>query len=125
MRKRKYNNQPCESHLPELAGRRFDSKLERNRATELVLLERAGEISDLRFQPTYELVECIKYRADFDYMEDGRRVVEEIKGFEGERWRIVKKLWKHHGEFPLRILKDAGGGIPKLTETLFPRYGAE
>ena len=77
----KYRNKKCEApNFTELAGRRFDSQLERNRAIELVLLLRAGEISDLNFQPSYELVECIKYRPDFDYIENGRRVVEEVKG---------------------------------------------
>lgn len=122
----KYRNKKCEApNFTELAGRRFDSQLERNRAIELVLLLRAGEISDLNFQPSYELVECIKYRPDFDYMENGRRVVEEVKGFETDRWWVIKKLWQYHGPHLLRVYKSAGGGRLKLTNEIFPKYGAE
>ena len=56
------------SDLPELAGRSFPSKLERDRAVELILLQRAGEIEDLRFQVRVGLTRSdIGYKPDFMY----------------------------------------------------------
>ncbi len=110
---------------PELAGRRFDSKLERDRAQELVLLLRQGELSDLEFQPMYKLTDAmISYRSDFAYIEQGRAVTEEIKGMEGERWRIIKKLWRYYGPNILRVYKRSTGSSIKLTDTIMPVSGS-
>lgn len=89
-------------------GRKFDSKKEANRYIELVLLERAGEISDLECQKKYVLIGeqrefsteiytkgkkkgCFKpgkllerevsYIADFDYWANGKHIVEDVKGY--------------------------------------------
>lgn len=72
-------------------GIKFDSKREAQRYTELKLLERAGEITDLKLQPRYYLEnDHIKvvgrnkhplfYTADFEYIEKGERVIEDVKG---------------------------------------------
>ena len=47
----------------------FDSKAEAARAEELVLLERAGEIRELEFQPSWVLCDRprVTYTADFIY----------------------------------------------------------
>jgi hypothetical protein len=69
----------------------FDSKKEAQRFMELQLLERAGEITDLRRQVKIDLMgqhrplytrtgRKMKYTADFAYVEDGVEVVEECKG---------------------------------------------
>jgi hypothetical protein len=69
----------------------FDSKKEAQRFMELQLLERAGEISNLRRQVKFELMgqhrplytrtgRKMKYTADFAYVEDGVEVIEECKG---------------------------------------------
>ena len=87
-------------------GIQFDSKKEARRYYELKLLERAGEISDLKLQEEYELIpaqyeyferygktgkrlqdgkRCIEkscvYKADFVYMRGGQLVVEDVKGY--------------------------------------------
>jgi hypothetical protein len=69
----------------------FASKKEAQRYMELQLLERAGEISNLRRQVKFELMgqhrplytrtgRKMKYTADFAYVEDGVEVIEECKG---------------------------------------------
>ena len=83
---RKYRNVPV-----VVDGLRFDSKAEARRWVVLRLLEKAGEIRDLRRQVTYPLivngVKVGSYRSDFDYVWiDGRRVVEDVKS------RFTKKL---------------------------------
>jgi hypothetical protein len=69
----------------------FDSKRESERWSHLRLLERAGHISELRRQVSYELVPSVKFAgaraakpairfiADFEYVEAGARVVEDVK----------------------------------------------
>lgn len=85
-------------------GRKFASKHEAGRYTELLLLQRAGKISDLKTQVSYLLIpaqydekhRCIerscKYVADFVYMEDGELVVEDAKGMKTDVYRIKKKM---------------------------------
>lgn len=69
----------------------FDSKKEAQRYMELQLLERAGEITDLRRQVKIDLMgqhrplytrtgRKMRYTADFAYVEDGVEVIEECKG---------------------------------------------
>lgn len=99
MRQTKLGNQKCSYN-----GRTFDSKKERDRYCELLLLQRAGEISDLRCQVTYTLIpeqrlpdtlgprggrkrgkvqeKACCYVADFVYLDKaGKTVVEDVKGY--------------------------------------------
>ena len=84
-------------------GQVFDSVKEYHRWGCLRLLERAGAISDLKRQVKYELIPRIgderpcNYIADFTYMENGKLVVEDVKGVKTEVYKIKKKLmlWVH------------------------------
>ena len=62
--------------------RYFASKAEARRGEELYLRMKAGEISDLRYQVKFELFDKpkITYTADFAYLENGKRIVEDVKG---------------------------------------------
>ena len=74
-----------------VAGVTFDSRREAARWQELKLLERAGQICELRRQVPFELVKgvkfagaararpAIRYFADFVYQERGQQVIEDIK----------------------------------------------
>lgn len=55
----------------ELCGRTFASKAECRRGEELALLEKAGEISDLKYQPKFVLCERprITITLDFAYID--------------------------------------------------------
>lgn len=83
----------------------YDSKREARRAAELRLLQRAGEISDLREQVTFELIpkqgdmRATKYIADFVYVDkNGNQHVEDSKGFRTAEYRIKRKLMRFvHG----------------------------
>ena len=91
-------------------GKVCDSKKEAERLGQLVLMEKAGYISDLRFQvryqllaPQYEEVERfgkngqplkpsmklvergVDYIADFVYQKNGETVVEDVKGYKRSR----------------------------------------
>lgn len=84
-------------------GQVFDSALEYHRYCLLKLLERAGKISDLKRQVSFELIpkqegeRACSYVADFTYLEDGKLVVEDCKGFKTDVYKIKKKLmlWVH------------------------------
>ena len=73
-------------------GITFDSKAEANRLCELRLMEKAGEITRLSRQEVFPIVingnpvkmrngHIAKYTADFIYFKDGKRIVEEVKGY--------------------------------------------
>lgn len=94
---RKYGNHPT-----TVNGIRFDSAREAERYRELMLMLRAGEISDLRLQHNITLIEGFKtatgetvrpevYKADFSYMRDGRRIYEDVKGVRTAAYKIKAK----------------------------------
>lgn len=85
-------------------GQKFDSVKEYHRWGCLRLLERAGAISNLKRQVKYELIpkqigeRACNYVADFTYMENGRLVVEDVKGVKTDAYKIKKKLMLYvHG----------------------------
>jgi hypothetical protein len=85
----------------EIDGYIFDSKREAARYAELVLLEKAGEISELECQPKIEINvnewHICNYFADFVYMRDGEKVYEDAKGVKTDVYRLKKKLvWACH-----------------------------
>ena len=80
----------------EVDGITFDSKREAARYMELVLLERAGEISRLELQPSFECIidgkKICTYKADFRYFTAKECVVEDVKGVKTPVYRLKKKL---------------------------------
>jgi len=81
-----------------LDGMMFDSMAEAKRWSELALLQKAGEIKNLKRQVVYECVVngqlVTKYRADFVYDRAGQTVTEDVKGMPRETalFRLKKKL---------------------------------
>lgn len=76
-------------------GAVFDSAKEARRWQELVLLERAGKITDLERQVAYSLevngVEICTYIADFRYRQGKKLIVEDVKGWKrGLAYRVFK-----------------------------------
>jgi len=82
----------------ELDGVTFASKKEARRYAVLKLMERARAISNLRLQPRYELRvhgELVAtYVGDFAYLQGGKEVVEDCKGFKTPVYRLKAKLLK-------------------------------
>jgi hypothetical protein len=89
-------------------GMTFDSVKEYRRFCELRLLERAGAVTELERQVKFELIpsqridgkvveRACAYIADFVYMENGKKVVEDTKGFRTPDYIIKRKLmlWVH------------------------------
>ena len=86
-------------------GITFDSKSEARRYEELKLLQRGGAIKHLSLQPRFMLQEgfknihtgkkerAIEYVADFQYDEEDRTIVEDVKGFKTADYKIKRKLF--------------------------------
>lgn len=88
-----------------VSGKTFDSIKEGTRYADLVLMERASEISELKCQVPYELIPSqkgengkviekpVKYIADFVYKDkNGNTVVEDTKGVRTSDYVIKRKL---------------------------------
>ena len=87
----------------ENANGKFDSMKEANRYAELLLLQKAGRVTDLRRQVKFVLIPSqtlkngkhvppVSYVADFVYVRDGHEVVEDCKGYKTAVYQIKKKL---------------------------------
>lgn len=84
-------------------GITFDSRKEADRYLVLKGMEDDGAIEDLRRQVRYELVPAfdvdgrhyrpVYYVADFVYVEDGKEVVEDVKGMITDVYKLKSKLF--------------------------------
>ena len=109
----------------ELDGYSFQSKLEAALYQHLKILEKAGEVEIQQTQDHVHLSDArIVYIADFRVLEKntGEQVWYEAKGFENERWPIIKKLWKVYGPGKLRIFKGTYTKL-KEAEVIIPERG--
>lgn len=93
----------------------FDSIAESKRYKELKLLLKAGEISDLKLQPRFLLqgsfkkngktFRKIEYIADFQYIENGKTIVEDVKGIQTDVFKLKHKIFeKVYPDLELRII---------------------
>lgn len=82
-------------------GITFASGLEGRRYRMLKLMERAGEITDLRLQVTYNLevngIKIGKYIADFVYLLNGVDVIEDAKGKQTDIFKLKFKFMAAQG----------------------------
>ena len=100
-------------------GETFDSKAEFRRWQELKLMERAGEIRDLRRQVKHELIpaqydssrklleRAITYTSDFEYIDNRTKgfVVEDVKGMKTKDYIIKRKLMLYIYKIKIREVK--------------------
>ena len=86
-------------------GITFDSKLEAKRYQELMLMQKAGLISELVLQEAFIVIpkqqgeRATIYKADFSYRdENGQKIVEDSKGMRTADYVIKRKLmlFVHH-----------------------------
>ena len=97
-------------------GITFSSKREAARYCALLLELKAGKITNLTLQPRYELqpkfdswgkhYRAISYVGDFEYVENGSAVVEDVKGFVTPIFSIKEKMFRFkYSYIKLRISK--------------------
>lgn len=106
----KYHNEKV-----TINGEVFDSKKEARRYQFLLLLQKAGQINNLKRQVKYVLVpvqyiggKCVEravtYTSDFEYDKPtGEHIVEDCKGYRTDVYKLKKKLMLH--KFGIRILE--------------------
>lgn len=91
-----HKNPKYRNKITVVDGIKFHSKREATRHADLVLLEKAGEISDLQRQVKFRLVvneiAICSYIADFTYQQAGKLIVEDSKGFKTEGYKLKAKL---------------------------------
>lgn len=86
----------------------FDSKKEERRYHELRLLEKAGQIADLKCQQKIPLMGAngpvttptgrkSHYRADFTYTENGKHIVEDVKGYRTDVYLLKRGILAAQG----------------------------
>ena len=95
----------------------FASGAEASRWAELKLMLKARLITELESQPVYVLAPGVKfagasrakpelrYQADFAYVENGVKVVEDVKGVETQVFRIKRHLMKSVHGIDVRVIK--------------------
>lgn len=97
-------------------GYKFDSIQESLRYEELKFLLKAGQIKNLQLQPHFLLQDSfrkngrtfrkIEYVADFMYEENGKTIVEDVKGMQTDVFKIKHKMFeKMYPELELKIIK--------------------
>lgn len=87
---RKYNNK-----IVYVGGLRFDSKKEAERYLFLKDADQRGVISGLSRQVRFRLAPTkITYIADFVYFKDGEQVVEDVKGYLTDVYKIKRELMR-------------------------------
>lgn len=88
----------------EIDGIKFDSKKEAKRYIALRELEKKGNIEKLMLQPRFLLQEGfrkngkayrkIEYVADFMYEQDGKLIIEDVKGMKTDVYKLKQKLFE-------------------------------
>ena len=96
-------------------GMKFDSKAEARRWQELKILERAGQIQELRRQVIFKLLKAVScrgkvarpttYIADFVYNENGIEIIEDTKGMLTKEFLLKEKMMKAILNKDIRVTK--------------------
>ena len=97
------------------AGHTHDSKREAMRCNELHILEAAEKIPDLMIHPQYWFVingrqlkhpngRRVGYKSDFEYIENGLLVTEDVKGVVVRDWPLRRAVFK--ALFPNHDLRE-------------------
>ena len=125
----KYKNEKV-----EFDGIKFDSKRERDRYMVLKDAERRGLISKLKCQPKFTLIpaqyheeakqlktkvkmvkKCdflaITYTGDFQYVKDGKVVVEDVKGMVTPEYKLKEKMMAYFHHIIIRRIKKPNEAI--------------
>jgi len=104
-------------------GRMYDSKAERDFRNWLFAREENGELHSVQEQIGVDLGSDITWKCDFLYYEikTERWLYAEVKGVETERFRMVKKLWRHNGPGLLQIWKRRNASSAfRVTQEIMP-----
>lgn len=96
-------------------GYTFDSMKEGRRYVDLKLMQSAKKIRGLEIHPKYLLIDGfsigkkrfkpVYYIRDFAYYENGRFIVEDVKGVETDVFKLKAKLFRKKYGFEIKIVR--------------------
>jgi hypothetical protein len=116
--KNKFNAKPC-----VIDGIPFPSTAEGDCYLMLKLLVQAGEYRDLQCHVLTKFpIAGLTHKTDFkvwDVKRDEPLWIE-YKGMEDQRWRDIKKIWRHCGPGRLKVYKGYGLRM-QLVEEIIPK----
>ena len=96
----------------EFRGQKFDSIGERDRFLFLLQDEADGKIQNLERQVAFPMAingqHICKYIADFVYIQDGVKIVEDFKGVLTDTFQLKAKMFKAIYGFDITITKRKG-----------------
>lgn len=104
-------------------GKHFPSALEAALYVILKQMEKNGEIHGLRCQHAVSLTTAkVRYKIDFSATDTKTGILcfWEAKGKEGDRWKILRRLWPDYGPSILYVFKGSYTR-PALAYTLVPK----
>lgn len=100
-------------------GITFDSKMEHRRYVQLKMMQKSGVIADLHVHPTFKLqpgyysnsqqkkILPITYTADYSYLEDGKVVVEDVKGFKTAAFNLKRRMLEYlYPSILFKVIED-------------------
>lgn len=102
----------------EIGVVKFDSKAEAYRFVALKRMEEAGLIANLRRQVSFELAPAVKipgkgrmspplrYFADFVYEQDGKQIIEDVKGCLTDIYKVKRHLMAVAGYHIVEVRKS-------------------
>lgn len=117
----KYGAKTVKLNENELAYR---SGLESEVHAVLKLLERAGEIRNIRREQTISLTPSISHRIDFVVfnVKKNTDVGVEAKGQETEGWSLKQRLYVDFGPLPIEVWKKSRGRVGVAKEIKVGKY---
>jgi hypothetical protein len=91
----------------------FDSKGEAELFGTLKLMERAGELSNIRRQVVIQLTQKVKWRADFVAFDERKKrdEIHEFKGFQDLRFKVLLQLIPEFCPLPVKIWGKKGSRL--------------
>lgn len=100
-------------------GLKFDSEIECKRYVFLKGSQKRGIIKNLEIQPKYTLLDGfsiggkrfrpITYTADFRYDLNGRHIVEDVKGYETDVFKLKRKMFRAKYGVDISVVYYSGG----------------
>lgn len=100
-------------------ARTYDSKMEYEMHAVLKLMERAGQVRNIRHHPAaIQLTEHVTFKIDYIVYDTVRAtdIGVEVKGMWAERFRVICQLWPEFGPFPMQVWGKRFGKLFMLKE---------
>lgn len=119
--KNKYNARPIQATA---GGQGYRSQLEAQVHETLRLMERAGQIRNIRREQSIQIIPSMTHKLDFLVFDIKRNmdIGIEAKGFNDPTWNEKQKVYKDFGTFPVQVWMNKTGRIGIEKEIPIGKY---